>query len=361
MVGVSGSMGLGICRRTLGVCSWRTFAILLLLPILAGCAGAPQVGLQAADATSAREALARLPAAHEAFRQGYYGEAERRYLEIRARLPDAEHAATAAALLGLPGPTSYRRILSGVETNLGLSLLRARRYRQAIPPLQSATVADPSSAVAWANLGVALLHAQRFCQSLDALERARELGRRDPRDHLHRGRAALFCGDRRRARQALERARRLADAEATLSARGTAHEAELLLAETDAAEGDLESARRRLEALLEETPGDPKPRYRLLRVLARLGDDEELALHRARFERSAELMAAVQSALAERPEAVQGLHWVAETYAHLGLDHLAEAHYLQLLARAPDDLEARRALRLLHQRHRSRLGNEAAP
>lgn len=359
MVGVPGSMGPSVCCRTLAI------LLLPLLSALAGCGGAPQVGLQAADAASAREALARLPAAHQAFRQGYYGEAEHRYLEIRERLPDAEHAATTAALLGLPDPASYRRILSGVETNLGLSRLRARRYRQALPPLQSATVTDPSSAVAWANLGVALLHAQRFCESLDALERAWALGRDDPRDHLHRGRAALHCGDRPRARQALERAQRLADAERTLAAHGTVLEAELLLAETDAAEGDLETARRRLEALLEETPGDPKPRYRLLRVLARLGaeqdTDEELAIHRARFERSAEQMAAVQSALAERPEAVQGLHWVAETYAHLGLDHLAEAHYLQLLARAPDDLEARRALRLLHQRHRSRLKSEAGP
>ncbi|MGH9464053.1 MAG: tetratricopeptide repeat protein, partial [Thermoanaerobaculia bacterium] len=60
-------------------------------------------------------------------------------------------------------------------------------------------------------------------------------------------------------------------------------------------------------------------------------------------------------ALGRRPEEVADLHWLADAYLRIGMDHLAEVHYRQLLARDPDDGAARRGLAELVLRHRERL------
>lgn len=300
---------------------------------------------------ASRQALERLPAAIRDFEAGRYGAAEQAFAALLAALPASEEAATAAALLALPSPAAYRRLRSGVETNLGLSRLRSRRTVDALAPLTRAALTDPTSPRAWGNLGVGLLHARRPCEARAALERAVAVGA-SQRTALHLGRAALECGEPSAARRALARFERTKSPRGGSAARGDRLEAELLLARVEAEEGLLRPARARLERLLAATPDDPLPRYHLIQVLARLGESQAVVAHREVFARSAERMAAIQGALGERPEEVGGLHFIAQTYSDLGLDHLAQVHYQQLLARDPRDQEALWGLAELERRAR---------
>ncbi|HEX4954211.1 MAG TPA: tetratricopeptide repeat protein [Thermoanaerobaculia bacterium] len=335
--------------------SWRSLAPSLLGLALAGAAACaleepPTFRFDAAAIRASRAALERLPAALRDFEAGRYGLAEEAFAALLAELPAHQHAATAAPVLGLGGSAAYRRLISGLETNLGLCRLRSRRYLEALPPLERATESDPGSAQAWANLGVGLLHARRPCEARTALERAQERGGA-PRTELHLGRAAFECGDLAAARIAVSPLLRSSTRPDTRFPGADRREAELLLAQVEAEEGDLAAARGRLEALVDQAPDDPLPRYRLIQVLSRLGEHERASAHRQRFARSAALMATIQGALGESPEQVEGLHWIAQTYTDLGLDHLAEVHYRQLIARDPSDREARRGLAELERRN----------
>ncbi len=325
-----------------------------LLLLLMACGQRQDEPLTAEAVVEARRATAALPAALRDLRAGRYGQAEEALAAVRSALPDVRHGATAAALLGLAGAGEYRRLVASIETNLGLARFRARRYPAAIEALERAVRIDPRSRVAWVDLGVALFHAQRFVEAAMALRQARALGAGGSHLELRAGQAAAHAGEPEAARRALSRAVRLGAAEGTVGGRGTALEAQVSLAELDAAAGDLASARRRLEAVLAETPSDPLPRYRLLGILARQGETAALVEHRERFEADARAMAAVQAALGRGPEEAANLHWLAETYHRLGLDHLAEVHYRQLLARDRDDEAARRGLAELALRHRGR-------
>ncbi len=336
----------------------RVVGVLLFAAVLAGtglagaCGGSPPPpeGFGIAEAERARRALADLPRAVEQFRAGRYGLAAEGFGAVLAALPPADHAAPAAALLALDGPAGFRRLRSSVETNLGLCHLRARRYEAAIAVLEQAVATDPGSPTAHSNLGVALLRTQRPDAARRSLEEAVRRGGAGVRLHLNLGEAALRAGDPGAARRALLETVRLARAAAGVDARGARLEAERLLAEAAAGEGDLEEAQRRLEAVLAESPGDPLPRYLLLRVLVRLGDRAGAERHAERFARDAATLSSVQAALAEDPDEAAGLHWVADSYLALGLDHLADVHYRQLLARDPDDAAARRGLVAVHSR-----------
>jgi Flp pilus assembly protein TadD len=81
-----------------------------------------------------------------------------------------------------------------------------------------------------------------------------------------------------------------------------------------------------------------------VRLLLRAGRDREAAREQARFDRDAALTASIQAALSANPEKVESLQWVAYAYERLGLLHLADAHYRQLLARHPDDPRVTTAL-----------------
>lgn len=328
-------------------------ALLLAGVLLAACGDAalqppPTFGID--EAERARRALADVPQAVEHFRAGRYARAAAGFADILETLPGCDQAATAAALLQLDGPTHFHRLRSSVETNLGLCHLRARRYAVAAEVLAQAVESDPRSPVARSNLGVALLRAKRYRDARRELEEALRRGAVEARVHLHLGEAALRGGDPRRAAQALRRAQHLARAAADVESQGVRRDAERLLAELALARGRPREARRRLESVLAETPGDPLPRYLLLGVLVRLGDAAAVERHRALFLHHAATMASLQSALSESPDEVAGLHWIADTYLSLGLDHLADTHYRQLLARDPDDRAARRGLLTIHAR-----------
>ncbi len=326
----------------------------LFLLAHAACTAPDRGPLDARGIRAARRALELLPAAIDHLHAGRYGKAEAALSAVLGALPGAEHGSTAAAVLDLGDGGEYRRLLAAVETNLGLARFRARRYEPAVEALDRAVALDPRSRGAWLDLGIALLHAQRFDAAREALGRAREHGAGGARFELHAGRAAWYSGHARAGRECLLRAVELGEAEGTIAGRGTRLEAEVSLAELDAAAGDLTGARRRLEAVLAATPNDPLPRYRLLGVLARLGEAAALAEHRRRFEADAAAMAAVQDALGRRPDEVENLRWIADAYLRLGLDHLAEVHYRQLLVRDPEDREARRALAELAYRQAPR-------
>ena len=304
------------------------------------------------EAARARQALARLPQVVEHFRAGRYGLAAEGFDNILATLPPSDHAATAAALFGLEGPGHSRRLRASLETNLGLCHLRSRRYQSAIAILERAARTDPGSPVVHSNLGIALLRAKRYPEAQRAFDEAIRRGGGDVRLHRNLGEAALRNGDRRRASQALRAAVRLAETAPSVDARGAQLEAERLLAELAADDGRLDEARWRLEAVLAESPGDPLPRYLLLRVLVRLDDHAAATHHRELLVRHAATMGSMQSVLADGSDGAAGLHWLADTYLSLGLDHLAEVHYRQLRVRNPADADARRGLAAAQARWR---------
>lgn len=326
------------------------FAAAVLLGACGDPAPQPSATFGVEEAARARQALARMPRAVEQFSAGRYALAAAGFAAILETLPPGEGAATAAALLRLDGPADFRRLRSSLETNLGLCHLRSRRYGAAVEVLARAVASDSGSAIAHSNLGIALLRAKRYPDARRSLEEAVRRGGTGGRLHLVLGEAALRSGDRRRAAQALRQAQRLARREAGAPSRGVRLEAERLLAEVALAEGRPAEARRRLEAVLAESPGDPLPRYLLLGALVRLDDRAAAERHRELFARHAATMASLQSALAEDPDDVAGLHWIADTYLSLGLDHLAEIHYRQLLVRDPADRAARRGLLAVHAR-----------
>jgi tetratricopeptide (TPR) repeat protein len=322
------------------------------LALLVGLPGTAQVGrgFGAEEAAAAKAALERLPEAVRLFRAGSYDEAAEIFAGLLARLPELREAPAAAALLELGQPDDYRRLLSGLHANLGVCHLRARRYEPARASFEAAVETDPRAAGPRASFGVVLLRMQRYAEAREHLAAAVALGAPGEKVHLDLGEALLRAGEPAEARRALVRAVGLARARGDVQGWGTALEAERLLAEVDLEEGSAADAEARLRRLLALAPGEPKARFRLAQVLLRAGRRDEAREHLDRFERDSRTMASIQSALAASPGRVAALHWVAGSYLELGLLHLAEVHYLQLLARDPADREARRALALLRSR-----------
>lgn len=302
------------------------------------------------EAVTARVELERLPEAVRLFRAGSYDEAARIFSGILARLPELREAPAAAALLKLGQPEDYRRLLSGLHANLGACHLRARRYEPARKSLEAAVETDPRAAGPRASLGVVLLRQRRYSEARAQLSSAIALGASGEKVHLDLGEALLRQGESTAARSELLRAGRLARARADVQGWGTALEAERLLAEADLEEGRPADAEARLRRVLALAPGEPQARHRLAQILLRAGRRDEAREHLERFQRDAQTMASIQSALAASPGRVAALHWVAAAYLDLGVLHLAEVHYLQLLARDPADRAARRALAVLRAR-----------
>ena len=319
----------------------------------------PPGSLTMDDATTARSALSQIPRAEALLRAARYGEAEERYRRIMCELPDVRHAATAAALLGLADARAYRRIVAGVHSNIGLCQLRARQYETAAQSLQTAVATDPSNTTARWNLAMAHLHLKRFGEARDELDRVLDAGVRDAKLYLDLGRAELGVGDAVRARWAFAQAMRLGELEATMQDWGTVLEAESCLAEAYQAEGNFDRAEYHLQEVLSRAHGAVPARYRLFQILARQGRRAEAEAHKAHFERDAELMASIQSVIAESPSEVRGLRWVADSYRRLGLLHLAGVHYRQVLARDPEDRKALLAIVQLHERIRDRRSNHS--
>lgn len=319
-------------------------------PLARGAAGDFDGDFNAAAAEVAERELARLPTAVGLFRAGRYDEAAQAFTAILEHLPGPAEAAAAAALLRLGGPDDYRRLLSGLHANVGVCHLRARRYEPARASLETAIDADPRAAGPRANLGVVLLRLNRHDEARRQLAAALSLGAEGDKLRLDLGEALLRLGEPAAARAELRRSLALSRARDGAQGWGTALEAERLLAEADLAQGRLAEAETRLVRVLELAPGEPQARHRLAQVLLRSGRRKEARAHLERFERDAATMASIQGALAASPGRVEALHWVASSYRALGLLHLAEVHYLQLLARDPDDALARRALAIVRAR-----------
>lgn len=315
----------------------------------AGGGRAAEPGFDLAAAARARRQLERMPAAVAAFRGGRYDEACRILAAVRAALPEAADAATAAALLELADAPAYRRLLASVDHNLGLAHYRARRFTVAEEHLRRAARTDPGSAGARSSLGLALLRQHRHAEALAAFEQAVRRGADDPRLHLDIARAARAAGEEARARTALGRALARLRPRRDLEALDLADEAlvELALIERDA--GALADAAAHLERVVARSPGMVQARYHLAAVLARQGREAEAAAQRALFDRDAALHAEIQHRLAENPGAVETLGAVAAGYERLGLLHLAAVHYRQLQARDPGDVEALRGLRRIRR------------
>lgn len=336
-----------IVVAVLGLVCWRVFGV------WAVSRDSSALPTTLAAANSAWEALRRAPEADALFRSGRYDAAEALYMDILEHLPDPRHGATLGTLMGLDGSSTYRRIVAGVYSNLGLSRLRKRAYEAAVATFREALGVDPSTEVAGYNLGIALLHLKRFEEAVRELERARASRRDDSRLYLHLGEAYLGTGDDAGARWALSRAVWLAAHRPTdVQSWGTRLEAETQLATAYERIGRLAEAERHLLAVLGRAPGDAQARYRLMLLLARAGRVEEAETEARLFRESASIVADIQAVLARDPGEVAALAWIADTYRRLGLLHLAEVHYEQLLVRTPGDATVRAALNDLRRRLR---------
>ncbi len=340
------------CEADAGASRFRSRAILLCLALTAaalalaeGVPGpAPAEDFGALEAIAARRALAGLPQAIELFRGGAYDEAGRVYARILAHLPGSDQEVAAAALLGLGEPETFRRLLAGLHSDLGLCHLRARRYEPAAASFERAAAIVSWSPAPRVSLGLVRMHQRRDSEARRAFEEAIALGAGGAKLWLDLGRVRLRSGDLPAARTALSEALGLAAAKADVQGWGTALEAERLLADADQQDGCLAAAEERLRRVLALAPGEPQARYRLAQLLLRAGRREEAREHLDRFAEASRTVASIQSLLASSPGRVEALQWVADTYRSLGLLHLAEVHYRQVLARDPADRGARQAL-----------------
>jgi len=297
--------------------------------------------------------VARVRGAEHAFQRADYGEAERLYGEALSGLPGVEHAPTLAAFLGLSAAQDYRRWIASLHGNLGLSRMRQRRWEDAERSLSAALELDPRSNTTRTNLGLAQLHARRYPEAYATLASAAEAGAESAKDRLDLGRAAYHAGFQDRACTALRQALCATRADPGVEAWGVALDAQKLLARADLDRGAWSEAERRLEAVLEQAPGDAEARYFLVLALARQGRDQEAERERARQERDASLHAAIQTRLLEAGDSRE-LSTVAELYRELGLLHLAHVHYAQLAARDPRDPAARHSMRSIEALARER-------
>jgi tetratricopeptide (TPR) repeat protein len=320
-------------------------AALLTASLLVGCR--PAATVAPADA---EPALQRIEDGHALVRSGRYGAAAEVYATVLEALPPAERAATAAVALGADGPRSYRRLLASLHANLGLCDLRRRQFEDAAARYEEALSIDPGSLAAQRGLGLTLLHLRRYPEAARQLEHVVADPRATAKDHLDLGRGARHTEHRERARWALRRALHLARRQTGVETWGVALEARRELAAMALEDGRAEAARRWLDDLLADAPGDAEARFLLTRALTVLGHPREAELQRRRFEDVAATHAAIQVRLLSPPVADADRRWVAERYAGLGLLHLAHTHFLKLQARAPDDASLDLALREIHLR-----------
>lgn len=325
----------------------RLLGILLVAALSAGASwvlrggwGDGPEGFSTIDREGGLKLLAMSDEGTEAFRAGRYDLAAEIFEGVLAGLPPARRATTAAALLGVGSGSDYRRLLSGLHGNLGLSYLRSRRYELAISALGHAVALSPRAVQPRINLGLAQLHVKRFGDAVRSFDRAIALEPGDAKLHLDLGRALLGAGDLPRARWASTQAVRLAGHEASVASWGTGIEGEKLLAEVDLRDRQSVRAERRLRSVLERVPGEVQARYRLIQLLERTERIEEAEAERRRFTHDSELLGTIQSVLISDPGGIDALLWVADTYRQLGLLHLAEVHYEQLVARNPNDTKA---------------------
>jgi len=326
-------------------------AAVIILILVVRSEGNYPAALTTQEVATTRSALKSLPQAIQSFHAGRYQQAEQGFQDIIDKLPELRHAATAAALLQIGPSKNYRRLLSSLYTNLGLSQLRMRHYEMAVKNLSIAVAADGSATGPKVNLGLALFHQRRYPEAGDVLEEAISIGGGNAKLYADLGKIYLHAGNWRKARWALVQAMRLGTGpKADIQDWGSVLEAEKLLAQTYESEGRLQLAVDHLNRVLKRAPGETQARYRLIQVLERQGNSTLAAQHQEYFEKHSQIMANIQSVLTTSPEQVPALHWVADTYRGLGLLHLAEVHYRQLLVRHPEDDRAKLAIHKINRR-----------
>jgi tetratricopeptide (TPR) repeat protein len=293
----------------------------------------------AKHAHTARAALGRLPQAIALFEGARYDQAARAFESIVAELPPPDRAATAAAFLDLESSARYTRVLSGLYANAGLCHFRARRYEEAAERLERALAIDGSAVGPRVTLGLVYKRQQLYEEAARWLEDAWRRGARGTDLFADLGEVHLRLGGHLRARWALVQARQSLTA-GDPADWGTALDADTLLAEIDQADGRLAEAERRLRSVLRHAPGHVQARSRLIQLLLRSGRDADAGVHQRRLRRAADQVDAVHAILANQPGGVDALEWIADTYRALGLLHLADVHYGQLLARNPSNTKA---------------------
>lgn len=320
------------------------FGALALRPRPENGVGPAAGALGVSTLIAAREALDDIRAGEGAFRRAEYAAAEDAFTRALKALPDVVHAPTLAALLRLESADAYRRLVGGVQANLGLVRLRQRRWNDALGSLEAAIAIDGASVATLSNLGLAQMHARRYDDawaSLAAVARSPGAG---AKDHLDAGRAAYYAGREDDALRASARALELARRERTVRAWGAALEAYKLGAHVLIDRGRWAEAERKLRTALALAPGDAQARYLLVLALARQGRDADARREQEVQERVTAVHAEIQARLSE-PYTAPGLRAVAELYDGLGLLHQAHLHYAQLTARDPTASVARERMR----------------
>jgi tetratricopeptide (TPR) repeat protein len=304
----------------------------------------------ASGAATLQQRLATLPEVKRLFESGQYDLAAAAFESLVAALPDRSQSATAAALLGLGDPADVSRLRARLLDGLGLCHLRSRRFQRALDSLDRAAAADREAASPRVHRGLVLMHQKRYDEAARAFEEGIARGAGGAKVLLDLGRVLARSGELARARvvlaQCLEDARQRGDVQAW----GTGLEASKLLAEIAVEQDRLEEAEERLRSVLAMAPGEVQSRYRLGRLLVRRGRAADAERHLEIFRRDSETLASIHAVLGEGRNKTSGVRWVADAYRRLGLLHLAEVHYRQILAGTPGDPQALRAIQDLDHR-----------
>ena len=307
-------------------------------------------GVSVDDCAAACAALSRISSANLLFRQGRYTRARRAFGQIITQLPEAKNAATAASLLQLASSRDYLALLSSLHNNVGLCNLRARRYQLAQESFEQALAIDRRAISARSNLGLALLHQKRFRRAIREFEGIRGQKRNDAKLHLDLGKSYVGDGEFAKARWALAQAMRLASRQGDIQSWGNLLEAEMALADAYLGDQNLQQAEFHLRQVLDRASGQVQARYQLCQILVRQGRTTEANEHRILFQGHSRLLASIQGLLGKDPGNVEAMLWIADAYRRMGLLHLADIHYRQLIARDPQNRIAQMAIQRLAQR-----------
>jgi len=301
------------------------FAICL---VVAGCGRPDSVAPRGAEAFEER-----LSEAEAAFARGDYPLAVEAYSDVRDSL---ERIAPKVAMrwTGVQGAEALRAYRASIHDNLGVSLLRLRRYQEAQKAIETALRLAPERALFHANLGTCWLRMQELEAAIRSFDRALELEPGEPSWAIQRAKAELGSG-------ALDAA--IAQLEQVLGAlpepdlEGLGVDGWLALGSAYAERGEMDQAVDAYARVLRMAPGSVEAWYQLSRALYRRGDAEEAAAAAARLVQVQETEQVLKQ-YRSRPalDPAQTREYAALLYS-AGLPHEALAQVRKLARATPGD------------------------
>ncbi len=232
-----------------------------------------------------------------------------------------------------------------------MALFRARRFEEAIAQYRNAIEADPTSPLSHRNLATVRMHQRQFEAALESIRAAQARGADDIHLLLDKGTSSRELGDLPTARSTLQKLLSAGPWPMDFKSLDTLSRAKYELGLIALETGDTDvAAITWFRHTLSLNSGFVQARYHLSRALVISGRETEAWDQTQRFEADAVRVAAIQGGLSKNAGRVEALRYVASTYELLGSYALAAAHYRQLLAREPGNLELAASLRRLRER-----------